>query len=55
MFWISKSRRYWGWMDRTPRGHQMLELSLHSRLRLARENMERLVTDEIRKYMTKED
>lgn len=55
MFWISKNRKYWGWMDRTPRGGLSLELSLHSRLKLARENMGRLVTDEIRKYMVKED
>ena len=42
MFWISKSNRHWGWIDRTPRGHHVLELSLHSRVRLARENSERI-------------
>lgn len=50
MFWQSRTGAYWGWMDRDPRGHLVLELSLHSRRRLARENNSRLVTTEISKY-----
>lgn len=53
MFWISKNQRFWGWMDRNPRGHRVLELSLYSRVRLARENNDRLRKD-IEPYLTKE-
>jgi hypothetical protein len=40
-----------GWLDRNARGYVSLELSLHSRKRLARENKNRLVTEEIKRYM----
>lgn len=40
-----------GWLDRNPRGYVSLELSFLARRNLARENLSRLVTDEIRKYM----
>jgi hypothetical protein len=40
-----------GWLDRNPRGYVSLELSFHARRNLARENMSRLVTAEIQKYM----
>jgi hypothetical protein len=51
MFW--QRNGYWGWIDRGPqtRGRPVLELSLHSRVALARENNSRIVTDEIRKYI----
>jgi hypothetical protein len=39
-----------GWLDRNPRGYVSLELSFYSRAALARENLGRLVTDEIRRY-----
>jgi hypothetical protein len=40
-----------GWLDRNPRGYVSLELSLHSRKALAKENNSRLVTDDIKRYL----
>lgn len=40
-----------GWLDRNPRGYVSLELSLHSRAKLARENSSRLITEELRRYI----
>lgn len=40
-----------GWIDRNPRGYVSLELSLAAMRTLARENNDRLVTEEIKRYM----
>jgi hypothetical protein len=34
-----------GWLDRTPRGDVVLELSFYSRAKLARENVERILNE----------
>lgn len=39
-----------GWLDRNARGYVSLELSLHSRKALAKENNSRLITDDIKRY-----
>ena len=51
MLFVTKSGQFWGWIDRGRRGEQVLELSLHSRRDLARENNSRIITDEIKQYI----
>jgi hypothetical protein len=34
-----------GWLDRTPRGDVVLELSFYSRAKLARENVARIIAE----------
>lgn len=47
---VTQPSGYLGWMDRNSRGYSVLELSLYSRARLARENNERII-NEWRSYL----
>lgn len=47
---VTRPSGHLGWLDRTPRGDVVLELSFYSRAKLARENSARII-DEWRSYL----
>ena len=49
--WKNKSGTLFGWIELPARGGENLILSLHSSVALARENIGRIITDEIRRYL----
>lgn len=42
---VTQPSGHLGWIDRTPRGDVVLELSFYSRAKLARENSERILNE----------